>query len=73
MLDEQPDSTGSVDNTVEFVVPAKHYFLMGDNRDNLEDSRFPNAVGYVPRDNIIAKTTSIYFSWNFSRIGKKIE
>ena len=73
VLDELPGSTGSVDNTVEYIVPAKHYFLVGDNRDNSEDSRFLNAVGYVPRDNIIGRATSIYFSWNFSRIGKKIE
>ena len=73
VLDMQPGSTGSADNTAEYVVPADHYFLMGDNRDNSEDSRFLNSVGYVPRENIIAKATSIYFSWDFSRIGRKIE
>jgi signal peptidase I len=72
VLDEQPGSTGSVDDTDEYVVPAKHYFLMGDNRDNSDDSRFPNSVGYVPRDNIIGQATYIYFSWNFLRIGMKI-
>ena len=71
VLDEVPN--GSADNTIEYVVPPEHYFIMGDNRDNSEDSRFLDAVGYVPRDNIIGKTTSIYFSWNFSRIGMKIE
>ena len=71
VLDQIPN--GAADNTIEYVVPAKHYFLMGDNRDNSEDSRFLSSVGYVPRDNIIGEATSIYFSWNLSRIGKKIE
>ncbi len=53
VLDEQPGSTGLVDNTEEYVVPAEHYFMMGDNRDNSEDSRFLNAVGYVPIENFV--------------------
>jgi signal peptidase I len=62
VLDEQPGSTGSVDNTGEYVVPAEHYFMMGDNRDNSEDSRFPNAVGYVPIENYVGRADIIFFS-----------
>ena len=53
VLDQQPGSSGSVDNTDQYVVPADHYFMMGDNRDNSEDSRFLDAVGYVPEENFV--------------------
>jgi signal peptidase I len=44
----------------ELVVPADHYFAMGDNRDNSSDSRF---WGFVPRENIIGKPLFIYWSY----------
>ena len=57
-LDLSPNSPG--DNTREFVVPADHYFMMGDNRDNSLDSRFD--VGYVPFENLVGKARVIFFS-----------
>jgi hypothetical protein len=57
-LDLNPNSPG--DNTREFVVPEGHYFMMGDNRDNSQDSRFD--VGYVPLENFIGRATIIFFS-----------
>ena len=57
-LDLSPNSPG--DNTREFVVPEGHYFMMGDNRDNSQDSRFE--VGYVPLENFIGRATIIFFS-----------
>jgi len=49
----------------EFVVPAGHYFMMGDNRDNSEDGRY---FGYVPEANIVGRAVRIWMSWDFSRL-----
>jgi len=51
---------GLGDNTQEFVVRPGHYFMMGDNRDNSDDSRF--SVGNVPAENIIGRANLIFFS-----------
>lgn len=46
-----------LDNTREFVVPADRYFLMGDHRDNSDDSR--RSVGYVPVENFVGRVDHI--------------
>jgi signal peptidase I len=51
------------DNTDEYVVPADHYFMMGDNRDNSQDSRFLDKVGYVPIENYVGRADVIFFSF----------
>ena len=53
---------GFQNNTPEYVVPEGHYFMMGDNRDNSQDSRFLDAVGYVPAENLIGKARVVFFS-----------
>lgn len=56
----------SVDDTVPVVVPEGQLFLMGDNRDNSMDSRFPamegGGIGLVPQDNLVGRATVMMWS-----------
>ncbi len=55
---------GSLDNTQIYKVPAGHYFMMGDNRDNSSDSRVASSVGYVPFENLVGRAEVLFFSVN---------
>ena len=75
------------DNTPVYTVPAGHYFMMGDNRDNSSDSRMPQTVGgvgFVPFENLVGRADRVMFSsagrsmlffwtWRGDRFFEKIE
>lgn len=61
LIVEQSDNA-VLDNTMEFKVPAGHFFVMGDNRDGSQDSRVMKQVGYVPVENLVGRAEMIFFS-----------
>jgi signal peptidase I len=81
------DNGGFGDETPVFTVPAGHYFFIGDNRDNSQDSRYGRAVGgvgFVPAENLIGRADRIMFSsagsslfffwtWRADRFFKAVE
>jgi signal peptidase I len=62
-FDQGPGHPG--DDTGVYLVPAGQYFVMGDNRDNSLDSRWPDevGVGFVPAENLAGRARLVMLSW----------
>jgi signal peptidase I len=61
---EQFGNDGDSDTTRLFEIPADNYFMMGDNRDNSDDSR--RSVGFVPFDNLVGPAQFVVISMDSS-------
>lgn len=62
VVEECLGDVGPFDNVGPYLVPEGHYFMMGDNRDESQDSRASSAVGYIPLDDIVGKAERLFFS-----------
>ena len=68
IMKTDPFGTGRKDNTQEFTVPEGHYFMMGDNRDFSDDSRF---IGYIPQENLVGRADFVFFSTDIPTYDEK--
>ena len=67
----EAEENGEADNTHEFIVPEGYYFVLGDNRDNSQDSRYLAQVGYVPLENFIGPVSMLLFNMNGAPVGNR--
>jgi signal peptidase I len=65
----------SQSNTEAFEIGADEFFIVGDNRENSVDSRYPRPMGFglVRRHEISGVVTGFYWSADFNRVGQPID
>lgn len=63
---QMTDSTFAIEGerTTSYTFQQDYFFVMGDNRDNSQDSRF---WGFVPMTHVVGKAVVTYFSWDSER------
>ena len=65
-------AVGPAENAGPFVVPEGHYFVLGDNRDNAADSRYPDLLGengFIPAKGVLGHIVVILASKNTETMG----
>jgi len=62
IVEECHGDNGRLDNVGPYKVPAENFFMMGDNRDQSQDSRVQYQVGYIHKDDIVGKAERLFFS-----------
>lgn len=65
-------ANGQADNTDEYIVPAGHSFMLGDNRDNSFDSRYLQ-IGDIPYENLVGPAVLIFWNSYGFRIDDRLQ
>jgi signal peptidase I len=71
----QESTNGPMDNTATVTVPPGHLFVMGDNRDNSDDSRVPvkmGGVGLLPVADLVGRVNVLLGSWDLAAAQRPI-
>ena len=58
---ERPFMDLDTNNFAEKTVPADHFFVLGDNRDNSQDSRY---IGFIPKKNLVGRAEIVFLSFD---------